>query len=179
MPFVKCKHIVYKCDTMNRTKFGYTEDKTPNLYAKYPSLYISGYKRLVFSNPLSVCSPNFYPIDPSIQSPRRCTQPPLPPPTAHAYHNNIPSTHAIIVTSPNSGLGPPKVVDERETSAGKLALTNPGPQFTFICCAAAIYVLATGWLRFAAAASKTAIVFCRQLSHVGWLPPGRLVFRAR
>ena len=84
--------------------------------------------------------------------------------------------HNAKANNPDNGCKP-ECAAALDTGAGILALTKFGPQRTLICCAALIYVLETGWLLLAAAALNTAIVSCRHLSHVGWLPPGKLMFK--
>lgn len=65
------------------------------------------------------------------------------------------------------------------TGAAREAFTKFGPQLTLTCIAADAYVLAMALARSALAASNISIVFCRQVLHVGWLPPGKLVLSGR
>jgi hypothetical protein len=76
---------------------------------------------------------------------------------------------------------PGKYIDpaDETMAVGSVALTKPGPHWALIIFAALMYVLEIGWLRFAALASSTAIVFCRQALQVGLAPPMRLSFKAR
>jgi len=64
-------------------------------------------------------------------------------------------------------------------ATGIVALTKSDPQTIFISCAAGTYRADTGCVVFAAVAWKMAMVFCKQVSQVGLVPPGKEVFNGR
>ncbi len=88
----------------------------------------------------------------------------------HYYYNHQPATKTNpIINIPNPGTGPPIDVSapDTTTAAAKLAFTNPGPQLTLTCMAAATYVLARLLARSLVPASNTAMVSFKHASHVG------------